>query len=76
MHQYKIEIYEYNENGSLGRKIATRYADNHEQAKSICEEYDNEKQENGMKAYKTVLHILCYKVCNDKEAFFAQFLAN
>lgn len=75
MHQYKIEIYNYTEAGSVGALIATRYADNPEQARLICAEYDSIKQPNGMKAHKVDLHILCYKLCSDKAAFFAQFQA-
>lgn len=75
MHQYKIEIYEYTEAGSLGALIATRYADNHEQARLMCDEYESQTQENGMKAYKVNLHMLCYKFVEDKATFFAQFKA-
>lgn len=75
MHQYKIEVFAYTEAGSLGALVATRYADNPEQARLICAEYEAQKQENGMKAYKVDLNILCYKLCTDKAAFFAQFQA-
>lgn len=80
MHQYKIEVYNYTEGGSIGELFATRYADNPEQARLICAEFDNQYRENedgtrGMKMYKVNLHILCYKYCADKEAFFAQFKA-
>lgn len=75
MHQYKIEIYEYTEAGSLGALIATRYADNPEQARLICADYERIKQPNGMKAHKVDLHVLCYKLCTDKAAFFSQFQA-
>lgn len=75
MHQYKIEVFAYTEAGSLGKLVTTRYADNQEQARIICAEYEAQKQENGMKAYKVDLHILCYKLCTDKAAFFSQFQA-
>ena len=75
MHQYKIEVFAYTEAGSLGKLVSTRYADNPEQARLICAEYESQAQENGMKAYKVDLHILCYKYCADKGAFFAQFQA-
>lgn len=85
MHQYKIEIFNYTESGSVGSLLTVRYADDHEQAKLICSEYDNVYQttidEEGneirtnMKAYQVRLHLLCYKLCQDRNAFFAQFQA-
>lgn len=75
MHQFRIDVYEYTEAGSLGGIIVTRYADTPEQARLICAEYEKEKQANGMKKYKVELHLLCYKLCADKAAFFAQFQA-
>ena len=75
MKQYKIEVFAYTEVGSVGSLIATRYADSTEQARLICAEYEAQMQDNGMKACKVDLHILCYKKCNDKAAFFAQFQA-
>lgn len=81
MHQYKIEIFLYNSNGSVGELFTTRYADNPEQARLICAEYENQYQldENGEKTahkmYQVRLHLLCYKLCADRAAFFAQFMA-
>lgn len=81
MHQYRISIYEYKSNGSLGGLVMQKYADSPEQARLICEDYDRQKQkdsegnETNMKAYKVELHLLCYKLCEDKSAFFAQFQA-
>lgn len=81
MHQYKIEIYKYNSNGSPGKLYTTLYADNPEQARLICSQYENEMQVDeegnqlGFKAYQVKLHILCYKLCTDRAAFFAQFQA-
>lgn len=75
MHQYKVEIFAYTEAGSVGKLFATRYADNHEQARLMCDEYESQTQENGMKAYKVNLHMLCYKFVEDKATFFAQFKA-
>lgn len=80
MHLYKIEIFNYKENGSVGELISTRYADNPEQARLICSEYENQYHVNedgsrGMKMYKVDLHLLCYKLCADKKAYFAQYQA-
>lgn len=81
MHQYKIEIYNYNPNGSLGKLLITRYADNPEQARLICSEYENTTQTDdegnptSMKAFQVRLFTLSYKRCQDKAAFFAQFEA-
>lgn len=75
MHQYKIEIFAYTENGAVGALVTTTYADNPEQARLICAEYETAQQENGQKAYQVRLHILCYKLCSDRAAFFAQFQA-
>ena len=81
MHQYKIEIFAYTPEGAVGALVATRYADNPEQARLICTEYENQYQldENGNrtgnKVYQVRLHLLCYKLCQDRAAFFAQFQA-
>ena len=81
MHQYKIEIFAYTPEGAVGALAATRYADNPEQARLICSEYDGRYMEDenglvtGQKAYQVRLHLLCYKLCQDRAAFFAQFQA-
>ncbi len=81
MHQYKIEIFKYNGNGSVGDLFTTRYADNPEQARLICSEYANQYQldaegnRTNNKMYRVNLHILCYKLCADKDAYFAQYQA-
>lgn len=81
MHQFKIEVYFYTEKGSVGALAATRYADNPEQARLICQEYESQYQVDAdgnattMKMYQVRLHILCYKLCQDRAAFFAQFQA-
>lgn len=81
MHQYKIEIFAYTTEGAVGALVATRYADNPEQARLICSEYDGRYMvdEDGLateqKAYQVRLHLLCYKLCQDRAAFFAQFQA-
>lgn len=75
MHEFKIEVFAYSESGAPGQLVSTRYADSPEQARLICQDYDMQKYDNGMKMYKTNLHLLYYKLCADKAAFFAQFQA-
>jgi len=81
MHQYKVKITKYSEEGALTNEIISKYADNPENAKNICYEYDKLKYETvneegqvviGNKMYKVELYILCYKF-TDKDTFFAQF---
>ena len=85
MHQYKIEVFAYTAEGAVGNLITTRYADNPEQARLICAEYENQygvavdeegnEYSTGSKVYQVRLHLLCYKLCQDKTMFFAQFQA-
>lgn len=76
MHQYRIEVYEYDNGGNAASvPFITRYADNHEDARMICDEFANQLQENGYtKKYKVELYVLCYKNVN-RVNFFAQFQA-
>ena len=73
MHQYKIEIWSYTEKGAVGSLYDTQYADSVEQARLICNQYERQRQDNGMKAYKVDLYLASFKLCPDKAAFFAQF---
>lgn len=76
MHQFKIEISPYEENGAPTNIIEdTRYADNFEQARLIVATYSAMKHENGNKKYKVTLYSLAYKIIADKDGFFAQFQA-
>lgn len=79
MHQYKIVVYEYNEDGSVGAMIITHYADDPEKAEQYCNQYGSQYIINDdgtkRKVYKVDLHLLCYKLCSDKTAFFNQFKA-
>lgn len=84
MHQYKIEVFKYNADGSLGERYETKYADTAEVAEMICREYDGyqtitDEEGNevltGNRKYKVNMYLLCYKLCADKDAFFAQFKA-
>lgn len=72
MHQYKVKITKYSEEGGLTNEVISQYADNPEQAKNICYQYDKEKYENNGKMYKVELYILVYKLTN-KDTFLAQF---
>lgn len=76
MHQYRIEVCEYNEAADNANPIpvTTRYADNHEDARIICNEFSNQRQENGNKKYQVKLYVLCYKMVS-KDSYFAQFQA-
>lgn len=76
MHQYRIEICEYNEDATMANPIPllTRYADNHEDARIICEEFRNQKQDNGNRKYQVKLYVLCYKMVSST-TFFDQFQA-
>lgn len=81
MHQFKIEVFVYTAEGAVGELETTRYADNAESARLICNEYSKEYQidaegnKTANKKYKVNLHMLCYKAIADKDAFFAQFQA-
>lgn len=76
MHQYRIEICEYNEMADSANPVPmlTRYADNHEDARVICQEFRSEKQENGNKKYQVKLYVLCYKMVSS-QTYFDQFQA-
>jgi len=85
MHQYKIRMTKYSEEGSLmANDYIEKFADNVEQAKAIVYEYDKMKYQTvneetgevtvGGKMYKVELMLHCYKV-TDKAAYFAQFEA-
>lgn len=77
MHQYRIEIFENNEQNGVAATAPTitRYADDHEAARMICEEFAGQIWEsNGWKRYTVKLSVLCYKNVNRAD-FFAQFQA-
>lgn len=76
MHQYRIEICEYNEDATSANPIPvfTRYADNHEDARLIYQEFRNQKQENGKNKYQVKLYVLCYKMVSG-QTYFDQFQA-
>lgn len=86
MHQYKIEIYRYTPEGAVGDLETTRYADNPEQARLLCQEYRNQWQtiinpETGKeertanKKFKVRLFLNAYKEQIDIDGFFALFEA-
>ena len=76
MHQFRIEVYEYNEDATSANTITTltRYADNHEDARMIYQEFREQRQENGNRKYQVKLAVLCYKY-TAADTFFAQFQA-
>ena len=76
MHQYRIEVCVYNEDATMAdpNPIITRYADNHEDARVICQEFRTQKQENGNKKYQVKLFVLCYKMVSS-QTYFDQFQA-
>lgn len=87
MNQYKIEIYSYKPNGSIGGLVETRYADNPEEVSSFCRDYESQHQyvedaetgelvQSNMKAYKAELYVLCYKKLSNKDVFLANFEAS
>lgn len=72
MHQYRIEVFNPTQ-GSTYPEL-TLYADNHEDARVLCNEYANQKNEDGSAKYQVRLYILCYKYVA-KNDYFAQFQA-
>lgn len=75
MHQYRIEVSEYiNATEAKAVPELTLYADNHEDARVLCNEYANQVKEDGSKKYRVRLYILCYKYVA-KDEYFAQFQA-
>lgn len=76
MHQYRIEVCEFNEDATSANPIPvmTRYADNHEDARLIYNEFKNQKQENNKAKYQVKLYVLSYKMVYGP-TFFEQFQA-
>lgn len=72
MHQYRIEIFNPAENSAVPE--LTLYADSHEDARVLCNEYSVQKNEDGSTKYQVRLYILCYKYVA-KNDYFAQFQA-
>lgn len=72
MHQYKIVIFEYLEDGSI-LKQTPRYFDSPEQAKVCYEQYHGVKRPDGMSKYRVDFYVCVYKAVSDPAAFFAQF---
>lgn len=80
MHNYKIKITSYTEEGAVTNDYFVKYADTEEQAQNICYEYDKQKfikedGTQGFKMYKVELFVNTYKKIDDKDAFFKQFEA-
>lgn len=80
MHQYKIEVYSYNANGSMGKLYTVKYADNPETAERIMDDYKNVMQTDDegnptFKAYDVRLYCIAYKRIQNPTDFFANFKA-
>lgn len=72
MHQYRIEVFNPIQGNTYPE--LTLYADTHEDARVLCNEYANQKNEDGSTKYQVKLYILCYKYVA-KNDYFAQFQA-
>lgn len=74
MHQYKIVIYRYNFNGSVGDYVTTYYADDAEKVSNICRQHDGyqvdeDGNSTGNRIYKVEIYTLGYNLV-DKSALF------
>ena len=75
MHQYRIEVFEYiTPTEAKATPELTLYADTHEDARVLCNEYANQVNDSGSRKYQVKLYILCYKYVA-KNDYFAQFQA-
>ena len=80
MHQYKIVIYRYTEQGAVGDYVTTLYADDAEKVSNICRQHDGyqlivnedtgEVTKTNNKLYKVEIYTLGYNLV-DKSALFA-----
>ena len=80
MKNYRIDIYNYTEEGALAGKQESIYRENVEEAKVVYEEYNKQRyiKEDGTignKKYKVEFFYLCYKKSTNPADFFAQFEA-
>lgn len=88
MQYYKIVVTAYKENGSLGDYVCTKYCENIEEAKNICQDYERQRQKaysidavtgetvetsTNMRAYKVDLYVLCYKEVQNKQTLFDMY---
>lgn len=77
MHLFRIEIYLRNETSGLTATTPdlVLYADDHEQARTIYNEYRKQRHENNSVKYEVKLAVLSYKTLEDPRAFLNQFEA-
>lgn len=78
MHLYRIEIYLMNEATGLtvsNTPDTVLYADDHEQARNLYNEYRRQRHENNSYKYTVKLAVLSYKNIEDPKAFLNQFEA-
>lgn len=78
MHLYRIEIYLRSETTGLiaSTPDLVLYADDHEQARTLYNEYKKQRHEsNNQVKYTVKLAVLSYKTIEDASAFLNQFEA-
>lgn len=78
MHLYRIEIYLMNE--TTGLTVSSipdmvLYADDHEQARNLYNEYRKQRHANNSYKYTVKLAVLSYKTLEDPKTFLNQFEA-
>lgn len=78
MHLYRIEIYLMNETTGLtvsNTADEVLYADDHEQARRLYNEYRKQRHTNNSYKYTVKLATLSYKNIEDPKSFLNQFEA-
>lgn len=76
MHLFRIELYLMNPESGLtvsNYPEAVLYAENHEDARSIYNEYRSQRHENNSYKYTVKLAVLSYKNIEDPKTFLNQF---
>lgn len=77
MHLFRIEIYLRSETTGLTATTPdlVLYADDHEQARTLYNEYKKQRHENMQVKYTVKLAVLSYKTIEDATVFLNQFEA-
>lgn len=76
MHLYRIEIYLMNETTGLtvsNSPDEVLYADDHEQARTLYNEFRRQRHVNNSYKYTVKLAVLSYKNIEDPKSFLNQF---
>lgn len=76
MHLYRIEIYLMNETTGLtvsSTPDEVLYADDHEQARTLYNEFRRQRHQNNSYKYTVKLAVLSYKNIEDPKSFLNQF---